>query len=57
MNLSVRTNAFNASYVELDGSGMVPPLLVSSFTGLCLLADFCFLCASIEHIRLYFYIW
>ena len=53
MKLSVIPNDFNA-YFELHGSGLVPPLLVSSIKGLFLLTDFwVFACASIKHIRLY----
>ena len=42
MKLSVRPNDFNAYYIEFDGVGMAPPLIVPSLTGLLLLTDFYF---------------
>ena len=54
MKLSARLNDFNAYLVEFDVSGLAPPLLVSSLTGLVELTDFwCFSCVPIEHTRLY----
>ena len=42
MKLSVRPNYFNDYYIEFCITGLAPPLLVSSFTGLCSLPNFCF---------------
>ena len=46
---------FNACSIKFDGSGLPPPLLVSSLTSFFSLTDFWFFsCAYIEHTRLYF---
>ena len=42
MKLGFGPNDFNATSVEFDVNVLVPPLLVSSLTGLCLLNDFSF---------------
>ena len=51
MKLSVRPNYFNASFVEYDGSGLAPPLLVSYLKSLFLLTDFWFffMCLDLTH--------
>ena len=40
MMLVIIPNDFNTYSVEFDGSGMEPPLLVSSLSDFCLLTDF-----------------